>query len=127
MNGKAAGFSIPFRIDTANGGVAKQNHEAEKLKENLIHIIMTGVGERAMRRSYGGGVRQLLHDPLNDTMRAIVQHQISKAITKNEPRILLQGVEVVTQDATIFAEITYLLKQTRQTQSLSVPLGLGGI
>ena len=127
MSEQISGFSIPFRIDSANGGIAKQKDKEEKLKENLIHIIMTGIGERAMRRSYGGGMNQLLQDPNNDAIRAIVQHQISKAIIENEPRILLQGVEVTIQDAMLFAEINYTVKQTQQTQSLSVPFGLGEI
>ena len=51
------GFSIPFRIDPATGGVAVQENELEKLKENMIHILLTGIGERVMRRDYGAGLR----------------------------------------------------------------------
>ena len=58
----------------------------EKLKENIKHILLTGLGERVMRRDYGGGLRQLVHDPNNDALRAIVQHQIAKAIGQWEPR-----------------------------------------
>ena len=127
MSTNLSGFSIPFRIDSANGGISRQQIQDEKLKENLIHIIMTNIGERVMRRKYGGGVQQLLHDPNNDAMRAIIQHQLSKAIIENESRILLQGVDIAQQDATVIAEIKYLVKQTQQPQNLSVPLGLGGI
>jgi len=127
MNTRASGFSIPFRIDSANGGVAAQRDHDEKLRENLIHIIMTGLGERAMRRTYGGGMTQLLHDPNNDALRAIVQHQLSKAIIENEPRVQLQGVAVTQRDGTLFAELTYQVKHNQQAQQLSVPLGLGGI
>ena len=127
MSEHVCGFSIPFRVNNSNGGIAKQQNDDEKLKENLIHIIMTGIGERVMRRTYGGGMQQLLHDPNNDAMRAIVQHQLSKAIIENEPRVQLQGVDIVQNDGTLFAEIKYQVKQTQQTQSLSVPFGLGGI
>ncbi len=127
MSSPASGFSIPFRIDSANGGIARQKNNDEKLKENLIHIIMTDIGERPMRRKYGGGIKQLLHDPNNDALRAVIQHQLSKAIIQNEPRIILRGVNVTQQDAALIAELDYLVRQTQLPQNLTVPIGLGGI
>lgn len=119
------GFSIPFRIDPATGGVA-QAAGVEKLKENMIHILLTSIGERVMRRDYGGGLRQLVHDPNNEALRAIVQHQIGKAITQFEPRVLVQEVVVTQESGLIMAHIRYLIRGTQQFQSVSVPIGLGG-
>lgn len=127
MTTQTQGFSIPFRIDPATGGVAVQDDEAEKLKENIIHILLTGLGERVMRRDYGGGMRQLVHDPNNEALRAIVQHQIARTIGRWEPRILLQSVTVVQQDGTLIADLQYIIRHTQQPQNLSVPIGLGGI
>ncbi len=121
------GLSIPFRIDAAGGGFAMQENHDEKLKENIIHILMTGIGERAMRRGYGGGVEQLVHDPNNDALRAVVQHQIAKALTQNEPGIILQGVNVTQSEGSLTAELSYLVRQTQLPQNLWVPIGLGGI
>ena len=61
MSEKYSGFSFPFHID-ASGRVAWTSGP-EKLKENIKHILLTGLGERVMRRDYGGGLRQLVHDP----------------------------------------------------------------
>lgn len=126
MSDTIRGFSLPFRIDPNTGGVAQESG-SEKLKENIIHILLTGVGERMMHRKYGGGIRQLIHDPNNDALKAIVQHQIAKAIAQWEPRILLQSVAVTLQNGTLTAELSYILRQTREPQSLSVPIGLGGV
>lgn len=127
MSDRAVGISMPFRIDSTSGGVAIQRDSDEKLKENLIHILLTGVGERMMRRDYGGGMKQLVHDPNNDALKAIVQHQISKAITQYEPRIVLQGVVITQIEGTLYAEISYLVRQTQIPQNLTAPIGLGGI
>lgn len=127
MTTQSSGFSLPFRIDPATGGVAVQDDEAQKLKENLIHILLTGIGERVMRRDYGAGMRQLVHDPNNEALRAIVQHQIARSIGRWEPRILLQSVSVSQQDGTLVAELHYMIRQSQQAQNLSVPIGLGGI
>jgi uncharacterized protein len=119
------GFSIPFRIGRG-GGIALESGP-EKLKENIIHILLTAVGERVMRRDYGGGIGQLVHDPNNDALRAIVQHQIAKSIGEWEPRVLLQSVSVAQDDGTLFAHVDYIERRTRQRESVSVPLPLGGV
>ena len=124
MTEDISGLSIPFRIDPASGRIAWVDG-GEKLKENLIHIILTGVGERVMRRDYGGGVRQLLHDPNHSALHAIIQNQIARSITQWEPRIQLLSVTVQSQEATLIAQIHYRIRQTRLEQSLSVPIELG--
>lgn len=125
MSEEIRGFSFPFRIDSS-GGVA-QTSGPEKLKENIKHILLTGIGERVMRRDNGGGLRQLVHDPNNDALRAIVQHQIAKSIGYWEPRVQVQGVTVTQKDGMLSIEILYVISQTQQLQSTSVPIGLGGI
>jgi phage baseplate assembly protein W len=120
------GFSSPFRINPNTGGVASAEG-TDKLKENLIHILLTGAGERVMRRDYGAGLRQLVHDPNNEALRAIAQHQIAKAIGRWEPRVAVEQVRVAAGGGSLIAEIQYVVRRTRQLQSLSVPIGLGGI
>lgn len=125
MSETTSGFSFPFRIN-ASGRVARTSGP-EKLKENIKQILLTGIGERVMRRDYGGGLRQLVHDPNNDALRAIVQHQVAKAIGQLEPRVQVQDVAVTQKDGKLNVEIRYVVGRTQQPQSLSVPIGLGGI
>lgn len=126
MTEEVCGFSLPFRIHPGGGGIV-QAGGPEKLKENIIHILLTNIGERVMRRDYGGGIRQLVHDPNNDALRAIVQHQISKSIGQWEPRVLLEDIGIIQQEGTLIAELRYVVRQTGQPQSVSVPIGLGGV
>lgn len=126
MTEEIFGFSSPFRINPNTGGVASAAG-ADKLKENIIHILLTGPGERVMRRDYGAGLRQLVHDPNNEALRAIVQHQIAKAVGRWEPRVAVDEVRVGVVGAALVAEIFYVVRRTRQLQSLSVPIGLGGV
>lgn len=127
MSETISGFSMPFRIDPATGGVAVQSDTARKLKENIIHILSTGLGERPMRRDYGGGLRQLVHDPNNEALKAIVQHQIARSIGRWEPRVELQSITVRQEEGTLIADLRYVERRTQQPESLSVPIGLGGI
>lgn len=118
------GFSFPFRIDPATGGVAVARDD-EKLEQNLIHLLMTNVGERLMRRDYGGGLRQLVHDPINTALVAVVQHQLARAIGRSEPRIMVQDIQVSHQEGTLRVSLRYVVRRTRQVKQLSVPIGLG--
>jgi phage baseplate assembly protein W len=126
MTQPVRGFSLPFRIDPLTGGVATESG-AEKLKENVIHVLLTDLGERVMRREYGGGVRALVHDPNNDALRAIVQRQIAKGIGQNEPRVQVQSVTVSQQGGTLVAELRYLVRESRQLQGVTVPIALGAL
>ena len=92
MTEDTTGFALPFRI-AAGGGVAVQTG-VEKLRDNVVHILFTSLGERAMNRDYGAGLRQLVHDPINDPMLSIVQHQVIKAIALDEPRVEATAVRI---------------------------------
>jgi uncharacterized protein len=127
MSQSIKGFAFPFRIDPATGSIAR-SAGSEKLKENIKQILLTGVGERVMRRDFGGGVQQALHDPDNAALRAVVQHQIAKAITHLEPRVLLREVVVNQRDrepGVVWIEVSYVDREHQTTEYLSVQFGLG--
>lgn len=126
MSEKISGFALPFKINPNTGQVAWLSG-TEKLKANIKHILLTGINERVMRRDYGGGLRQLLHDPNNEALRAIAQHQIAKAITRAESRVALTQVSVKSDRDKVYIDLKYTIRRTRQQESLSVPIGLGGV
>jgi len=126
MSDEVYGLFFPFQIDPATGGLATQSGD-DKIKQNIVQILLTGVGERLMRRDYGGGVAQLVHDPNNVALQAIVQHQVARSIGQWEPRVLLQEVNVTQDEGTLTVQLSYVIRRTHQPQSLSVPFGLGGI
>ena len=141
MTAEPRGFALPFRI-ARDGGVAAEAG-AEKLRDNVVHILLTGVGERVMRRDYGAGLRGLVHDPINDALLAIVQHQVVKALAEAEPRVEVTAVRVAAHQAgaatgvgtlggepagdAVIVEVEFTIRATRQPVSLSVPVGLGGV
>jgi uncharacterized protein len=116
------GISFPFRFGP-DGRVATSDGDA-KLRENVTQILLTTVGERIMRRDYGGGLRQILHDPNNDALRAIVQHQVAKALATLEPRISVIDIVVAQDEATIAVSVSYAVRRTRQLQQLTVPIAI---
>lgn len=129
MTETICGFAFPFRIDPDTGGVAR-SEGADKLKENLKQILLTEVGERIMRRDYGGGLWSLVNDPNNSALRAIAQHQVAKSIAQWEPRVVLQEVTVTQEDkgeGMLWIHLKYIDRTHQNTDALSVPFGLGSV
>jgi phage baseplate assembly protein W len=124
-----SGFAFPFRVEPLTGGVAWAEGR-EKLRDNVMHLLQTNPGERAMRRDYGGGLRDLVQDPHDDVLVALAQHRISRALIDGEPRIQVQHVSIGagTDDAkaTLVAEIAYNVRRTHQSDLTTMTLRLGG-
>jgi phage baseplate assembly protein W len=121
------GFAFPFAIDATTGGV-KTLSDDDKLRANIAHIVLTNIGERIMRRSYGGGVRQLVQDPNDQILATLIQHQIGKTVGQLEPRVLLQNLSLTrTADgAGLQIDIQYVVRRSQAQQSLSVPVSFIG-
>src|SRR6266545_1435925 len=111
MTEAMTGFAFPFRLTAETEprrGVAMASGR-DKLRQNIVQLLLTDIGERVMRRGYGGGLRQLVHDPNNDALRAIVQHQLSKAVSQWEPHAQLLQVTIAQQpgEGILWAEVAY--------------------
>ncbi len=122
MTDQIRGFALPFRIDPVSGRVAALGG-SDKLRKNIVHILMTSVGERPMRRDYGGGIRELVHDPNNDALRAIVEHRLGQTIERFEPRVRVGGVFVEQEEGTLFITVQFTVRRTQEVQTVSVPIG----
>jgi phage baseplate assembly protein W len=117
-----SGPRFPFTIDPSTGRVAVSSG-SQKLKENLIHLLLTNIGERLMARQYGGGISALLHENVNDALLAVARHQVGRAILQFEPRVLPQQIDVTPDGATVVIRIEYLEAATATTQSAVITVG----
>jgi phage baseplate assembly protein W len=121
-DGRPRGLAFPFRVDPRSGGLALAEG-SEKLRQNLAHLLLTRVGERAMAREYGGGVTALLQEPLDEGLLTIAQHQISLAILRYEPRVLPGDVAMVqAADGELRLRVTYVEAGAAGLQSTVVPI-----
>ncbi|HET6336098.1 MAG TPA: GPW/gp25 family protein [Polyangiales bacterium] len=121
MADQPQGFAFPFAIDARTGGIARAEG-AEKLRQNLKHLLLTSVGERAMLREYGGGVRALYQENINDGLLAVARHQITRALVRFEPRILPQEVNVVPREGQLFLVVRYIVPGNAAVQQTVIPL-----
>ncbi|POF29082.1 GPW/gp25 family protein [Roseibium marinum] len=99
------GPSFPFRFE--NGGVAR-SRGTEKLSQNLRHLLLTRIGERAMRRSLGGGVQSAVNETSEPTLVGLVRHELTRAIATFAPELeIVSEIEVVRVRERLEIAFTY--------------------
>lgn len=129
MSTSLSGLSLPLRIDPDTGGWATTSDDA-KIRENLVHILLTSAGERPMRRAFGGGVQALVHDPDGVVLHSLLRHQITAAIATWEPRVQVRDLRVATDpdepgSGVVHVHLEYVVRATREPARIRVPLSIG--
>ena len=71
----------------------------EHLKQSIRDILLTPIGTRVMRRSYGSRLLYLLDQPMNANFFAAIQGAVVEALSQYEPRIKLTRVIVNNAEA----------------------------
>jgi uncharacterized protein len=88
--GRGWGFPITF----ANGSHTVEMLEGvDDINSDLLVLLLTTLGERVMRPTYGCNLDALVFEALNTTFSTFITEQIRTAILLNEPRIDLDDVE----------------------------------
>src|SRR5262245_59103148 len=86
------GWQFPIRVNPL-GGLSFSSGE-QKVQESIWLILSTAQGERQMLSRFGCGIHQYVFAPNNDPTRGSINHYIRDALTRFEPRIDLQDVQV---------------------------------
>jgi phage baseplate assembly protein W len=111
-------MAVPFRI--VDGRVA-QHSGADKIADDVRHLISTRVGERVLRRDYGGGVHSRLHEPTDHTVRTLVRHEVERALRRHLPLVRLTGpVQVVVAEPEVTIRLEYSVDPAALPEQLVV-------
>jgi phage baseplate assembly protein W len=94
---KAIGVDLPFSGD----GVFNSTYQTkDALKVNLINYLLTNKGERPLNPSFGGGIRELLFENINEEELEDMKENITSSITSFFPTIIPTKVEVLSEPDT---------------------------
>ena len=116
VNGKH--LSFPFRVG-ADGRMAAVSTLEEHVHDEVIQLIMTNPGERPFLVEFGGGVRRLVFEPIDDTTAAMAKARITQAMNRwLGHRVTLEYVEVRTKNSTIEVDVRYRLAGTEDSRVL---------
>lgn len=111
------GWKFPVAFDRDSLTVELCQHEAD-VKESLVILLSTVLGERIMRPSYGTSIHQMMFEPLDTTTATMIGEQIKRSILLFEPRVFVERVESVQQSLNGFIQVsidyTIIASNTRQ-------------
>jgi len=116
VNGKH--LSFPFRIGS-DGRMAAVNTLEEHVRDEIVQLILTNLGERPFLVDFGGGVRRLVFEAANDATAAMAKAGITQAINRwLGHRVTLEYINVEVENSTITVDIRYRLAGTEDTRVL---------
>lgn len=120
------GRGIAFPPGVTPEGRLRWSQGDPNVRESLRIILLTEPGERVMRPEFGCGLRRLLFEPNTPATRRMIQEEIRLAVTRWEPRVRLEGVDVTdTPDPRrVRAVIRYQLVGTGVREQVALDLDL---
>jgi phage baseplate assembly protein W len=99
---------------------------AEKVRQSIWIILDTEPGERAMRPTFGCGLRRYLMKPNTAATRALIQYDVDQALSTWEPRIQLTAVRVDPGDdpSLVLIKVDYTILRDGKPGNLVFPFYL---
>lgn len=118
--GRGWAWPVSFQAEVAQ--VALSENE-EDIRQSLIILLNTSIGERVLRPEYGANMEDLLFESLNVTTATLISNRIKRAILFHEPRIRVIQVDMRPdyQAGRIDVLVEYLILATNNRRNLVYP------
>jgi phage baseplate assembly protein W len=119
------GWAFPVVVDPAERTLLYATGP-EKVRESIWIVLETEPGERLMRPTFGCGLRRYLGQTNTVAVRALIKHDVERALAAWEPRIRLTSVEVTPGDdpSLVLIGIAYVHLRTGRADNLVYPFSL---
>ena len=109
-------LSFPFRIGN-DGRTAQVSSLEEHVRDELMQLILTNLGERIFLPEFGGGVRRLVFENIDETTAGLTKAMLTQAISRwLGHRITLEDLTVVVENERIEVEIKYRIAGTEDSR-----------
>jgi len=94
------------------------------IKQSLKLLLFTNIGERLFQPDVGSKIYGLLFEPIDPITTEVLKRSIENTIETYEPRVLLEGVDVVPNydDNSYEVSIYFTVLGINQPTSLTVTL-----
>jgi hypothetical protein len=98
------------------------------IKESLVILLSTRIGERIMVPNYGCNLEELLFQPMTLTLKSYVVDLVKSAILYFEPRIDIERVDITAGDdleGELLVELDYVIRATNSRRNMVYPFYRG--
>jgi uncharacterized protein len=105
----------PFHFD-GRGRTASTTQD-EHIRDLIEQVLFTSPGERVNRPTFGSGVLKLVFEPNSATLGTATQFAVQGALQQwLSDLILVEAVQVESQDSTVQVAVQYVVRRTQQRQ-----------
>ena len=125
--GNFLGKGFAFPIEVGHSGAIALSEFERSVSESIRIILGTSKGERVMRPDFGCDLNDLVFAPNDSRTIALAKHYVEEALTRWEPRIVLQEVVVESdEDAEnrVNIRIHYLIRSVNTYFNMVYPFYL---
>ena len=116
--GKGWGFPVEFKA----GGVTMVQYE-DDIWQSLQILFSTSIRERVLQPDYGCNPEDYVFTPLTVSFLTYLEDLVTKNVAKNEPRIKLLDLSIVTSQLEGMMEIhlSYVVRSTNTRFNMVYP------
>ncbi len=118
------GWAFPLGI-APDGEIATASF-GDDVRQAVLLILSTSLGERVMRPDFGAGLEALTFEPITAATLALVRHRVEQALITWEPRIDSVEVTVAAEPplGRLMIEVHYRVRATNTFYNLVYPFYL---
>lgn len=113
-------LGIKFPFGRSSSAIPAAVEDSDLIKESLIQIVTTGRGERVMRPDFGSSAFSFIFENNNVILAELIRDEVTTAIAKFEPRVLVRGVSTERGDNEVVITITYIVNLTGQQDFVQI-------
>jgi len=107
---------FPFHFD--NRGRTAATDDDDHIRDMIEEFLFTNSGARVNRPDFGSGLLQMVFAPNSPEIASALQLTIQAGLQRwLGDVILVQKVEVTSEEATLSVLIQYIVRRTNQTQT----------
>ncbi len=111
-------LAYPFRIGS-DGRAAQVQTLEDHVRDELVQLILTNPAERLFLPEFGGGVRRLVFENIDETTGAMAKAILTRAISRwIGNRVTLEDLTVIIENETIAVDLKYRIAGTEDTRVL---------
>lgn len=113
-------LSFPFSIGP-DGRTTRITSLETHVRDELVQLILTNLGERLFLPEFGGGVRRLVFEGADNHTAAMTKAMLTQAVTRwLGHRLTLETLNVAVENETILVEIKYRIVGSDESRVLKL-------
>ncbi len=122
---KSIGLKLPLVLD--NGALASTKTTLDAVKQNVISLLNTEIGERVMQPKLGVKLKKFLFEPFTENVILQVKDVIIESMNYWLPFVVVNGIEVEMSEnekSTMNIRVNFSLKKDpNKHESIQVIVG----